>query len=61
MISDAQAETLRNLLAEHGIAPAKFLRVFNVESVPDLPAALYGEALDAIERAVARRARPEDR
>ncbi|WP_426314557.1 ERF family protein [Methylobacterium fujisawaense] len=61
VISDSQAETLRNLLTEHGIAPAKFLRVFNVESVPDLPADLYGEALAAIERAVARRAQPEGR
>lgn len=61
VISDEQGETLRNLLTEHGIAPAKFLRVFNVESVPDLPAALYGEALAAIDRAVARRARPEGR
>ncbi|WP_331315738.1 ERF family protein [Methylobacterium mesophilicum] len=61
VISDAQAETLRNLLTEHGIAPAKFLRVFAVESVPDLPATLYGEALDANERVVARRARPEGR
>ncbi len=38
-----------------GQVPARL----QVESVPDLPAALYGEALAAIERAVARRARGE--
>lgn len=47
-ISDEQYDTLRGLIAEHGIKIDQFVRFFRIESVPDLPAARYDEAVSMI-------------
>jgi hypothetical protein len=49
VISDEQAETLRALLTETRSNIDTFCKFFRVESVPDLPAARYAEAVKMIE------------
>ena len=48
VVSDEQAETLRGLITEHRISIDHFTRFFGIESVPDLPAARFDEALRLI-------------
>lgn len=48
VISDEQYETLRKLIAEHGVKIDQFVRFFRIESVPDLPAARFEEAVRMI-------------
>lgn len=49
-ISDEQYEKLRALIAEHGIKIDQFIRFFRIESVPDLPAARFDEAVRMIKQ-----------
>lgn len=52
VVSDEQAETLRKLITEHRISIDQFNRFFGIESVPDLPAARFDEALRLINQRV---------
>ncbi|MEG9524276.1 MAG: ERF family protein [Hyphomicrobiales bacterium] len=48
VIDDEQADVLRKLITEHKVNIDQFTRFFGIESVPDLPAARFEEAVRLI-------------
>lgn len=48
VISDDQADEIRDLIKKHGVRIDQFLRFFKVESIPDLPATRHAEAVSMI-------------
>ncbi len=52
LISDQQAETLRDLIATTGTNIDSFLKYFKAECIPDIPAKSYQAAFDNLQRRV---------
>ncbi len=48
-VTQAQADALKCLIAEVAVDLPKFLKYFKIESIEDLPAKRYQNAVDAIE------------
>jgi hypothetical protein len=51
-ITEAQAETLNNLLIQAGRTPARFLKVYGVGKVADLPAGLFNAAANCLNEVI---------
>lgn len=58
-VSDEQADELRQALTKHRIGIDEFLRHYGAESVPDLPASKFKEAMAEIERVAKFRAQQQ--
>lgn len=48
VVNDEQADELRELIKKHGVRIDQFLRFFKIESIPDLPAPRFNEAVGMI-------------